>query len=457
MDPVEKHDQSTLTMKQRRFVLVAVALVTLMLTVGSSFWFGEYESVTGQGSQSPLSPTSPLTSTPSPTIITGSVTPTATRSRRVVNEVLVPKPGDAVSGSVAIIGTALVHSFRRYDIHITSAGNQEWQWLTSSQEVVRDGILYYLDTTRFPDGYYDIRVRAIADRGDYDETTVEDIEIRNANPPTPTPYVDEAGDFRPILPSATPVPTPTATATLESRVDGGRGFYAPQSNDILRGYVPIVATVNGDRFKSFERYEVAISPTGSENWNSLYTGNQQIWQDDIFLLDTRVVPDGNYDLRLRNVFDDGNYEEYYVRNLEFINYTVPGPGTDFSLPSSQRRVQLLGFSSPENGSAVAEVVDFRGTAVDPEFLRWEMYWSPVGAETWSFLVSDERPVANGSLARLDLSQLPYARYDFKLRVVRTDHNYDDYHIRNLFVTEPTPTPLPLPPTGAPTPTSTAAG
>lgn len=464
MDEVESRDRhtvQTLTIQQRRIGLLFAALVALISTVGSSYWFGELESAVAQGTDSSIAPTSPVTPTPTSTATPdpalGTVTPTATRSRRVVVEVLAPKAGDAVSGSTSIVGTALVHSFRRYDIHISPTGNQEWQWLTSSYEVVRDGILYQLDTTKFPDGYYDIRVRAIADRGDYDEIFVESVEIRNANPPTPTPYVDAAGAPRPILPSATPVPTPTATATLESRVEGGRGLYAPQNSDILRGYVPVIATVNGDRFQIFERYEIAISPTGSENWNLLYTGAQQIWQDEIFLLDTRVVPDGYYDLRLRNVFQDGNYEEYYVRNLQFINYKVPEPGTNFSLPSSQRRIQLLGFSSPESGSAVAEVVDFRGTAVDPEFLRWEMYWSPAGADTWSFLVSDERQVANGSLARLDLGQMPHANYDFRLRIVRTDHNYDDYYIRNLHVTDPTPTPLPPPPTLAPLPTSTAAG
>ena len=445
----------TLTRKQRRAVLLFAAVVTLGLTAGSSLWFGEPESVTAQQPSSLLTPT--VTETASPTATAGSATPTATRSRRVANEVIAPKSGDAVSGSVSIIGTALVHSFRRYDIHISPAGNEEWQWLTSSQEIIRDGILYYFDTTKYPDGYYDIRVRAIADGGNYDETFVKTVEIRNANPPTSTPYVDAAGVYRPISPSATPAPTPTATVTLESRTEGGRGFYAPQNDAILRGYVPVVATVNGDRFHPFERYELAISPTGSENWNWLYTGEEQVWQDEIFLLDTRVVADGFYDLRLRNVFQDGNYEEYYTRNLQFINYDVPPPGTKFSLPSSQRRIELLGFSSPVSGSAVADQVDFRGTAVDPRFLRWEMYWSPAGADTWSFLVSDEREVADGLLARLDLSQMPHANYDFRLRIVRQDQNYDDYYIRNLRLTEPTPTPLPPLPTLAPTPTSTAAG
>ena len=86
-----------------------------------------------------------------------------------------------------------------------------------------------------------------------------------------------------------------------------------------------------------------------------------------------------------------------------------------------------------------------------------MYWSPASAETWSFLASSEQQVFEGTLARLDLGQLPHGDYDFRLRIVRQDNNYDDYHIRNLHLTEPTPTPPPPLPTLAPTPTSTAAG
>ena len=143
----------TLTRQQRQAVLLFAAIVTLVVTAGASFWYGEPDSATAQDTQATTSPftetpTVTETSTASPTATLGSPTPTATRSRRVANEVLAPVSGDAVSGAVSIIGTALVRSFRRYDVHVSSAGNEEWQWLTSSSAVVRDGILYRWDTTK---------------------------------------------------------------------------------------------------------------------------------------------------------------------------------------------------------------------------------------------------------------------------------------------------------------------
>jgi hypothetical protein len=360
----------------------------------------------------------------------------------VVNEILWPKAGDAVSGDLTILGTALIQAFRRYDVHISTAGNDDWQWLTTKYEVVRDGILFHFDTNDFADGYYDLRVRALNDRGDYSEAFVPNLEIRNANPPTGTPFLDEAGVRRFISYLPTPTPSPSPTPTSESRVLGGRGIYAPVSGAIVRGLAPIIATVNGDRYFPFERYELAISPAGADNWTWLYAGEQQFWQDEIFQLDTRLFDDGYYDIRLRNVFTDGNYGEYFVRNIQFVNdffiEASPGPGITF----------------PHDGSVVSDIVDFRGTATDPNFLRWELYWSPASADTWSFLVSSDRQVENSLLARLDLNQLPYGAYDFRLRIVRQDTNYDDYEVRNVWLTSPTPTPLP---TSTPTMTSTPAG
>lgn len=423
--------------EQRKGLLLAtIALVTL-----ATIWcarvgmFSPQHAVaqeSGQPTSPPGTPTSTLTPTP------GTSTPVATRSRKVVNEVIAPRSNDSVSGFLSVLGTALITSYRRYDIHISPAGNDEWQWLMTNHDAVRDGILLHFDTNRLPDGIYDIRVRAIADRGNYTETFVRNIEIRNANPPTSTPFVDADGVRQVIVYSPIPTPSATPTPTSESRVAGGRGLYAPGSGSIVRGYVPVIATVNGDRYFPFDRYELAISAAGAENWQFLHSGEQQYWQDEVYQLDTRLFADGFYDLRLRNIFKDGNYGEYFVRNLQFVNNFAARPATQ------------PGITSPRSGSSASDIVDFRGTAMDPNFLRWELHWSAAGEENWSFLVSSERPVENDLLARLNLSELPQGAYDFKLRVVRQDHNYNDYYLRDLQITAPIPTQVP-------TPTSTAVG
>ncbi len=345
-------------------------------------------------------------------------TPTATKVKRAVNEIVEPLETDAIFGSTRIVGTALVDSYQRYDIHVSPAGMENWQWVNTSFAIVHDDTLARLDTTVYPDGFYDLRSRAIRNDGTFTEFFVRGVEIRNAHPPTLTP-----------VPNATPTPVsplPTPTPAILSRIPGGQGFYAPDNGAVVRGVVPVRATVNGTLELRFTRYELAISPAGLEQWQLLTTSRDQVWQNVIYELDTTRYVDGLYDLRLRNVYEDGNYSEYHLRGLTIAN---AGPPQLAFSPAA-------GFSLPRSGATVSGVVDFVGTVPAENLLRWELAWSPGRSEEWYFLVSGEQPVSDGLLARLDLSQLPAGLYDFRLRIVRSDYNYTDQLIRDLRLEAP---------------------
>ncbi|GIV77256.1 MAG: hypothetical protein KatS3mg050_1650 [Litorilinea sp.] len=381
-----------------RHVLLLLALLILV----GSLWLDR------QGAGHLWAQASPLTQTPL-------ITPT--KSNRVVNEITHPQPGDAVAGVVEIWGTALVPSYHRYDVHISPANLDNWQWLTTSYQVVREDVLYRLDTTQFPDGFYDLRVRAIRDDGNYTEAFLRGLEIRNANPPTPTPVPGAP----PQPPSV--IPTPTPTVDVSSRVPGGQGFYAPDNGAVLRGAVPIVATVNGLPNRPFARYELAFSRAGWEQWQWLAGSEEQFWQAPIAVWDTTQVPDGLYDLRLRIIYRDGNYNEYFLRNLSVANQ---GPPTLAFAPP-------VGIVSPRSGWTVGPLVDVVGTVPAEGMLRWELSWSLAGKEEWRLLTVSDRLVQDGLLARLDLSQLQGHRIDLRLRIVHPDQNYHDHVVRDLTI------------------------
>ena len=364
------------------------------------------------------------TVTPTPTLtLTPGATPT--KVRRVVNELTAPVAGDAIARAALIWGTALIPTFSRFELHISPAGMENWQWLTTRFDVIYDDALYVLDTTKFPDGWYDLRARAINDHGEYTESFVRGVEIRNANPPTLTPTPSNfAGPISPLSPLETPTPPPTPDFT--SRIPGGQGFYAPDNGAVVRGLTPVVATVNGTSANPYVRFELYWSPAGVENWNWLTVGAQQFWQQEIYAWDTTQMPDGLYDLRLRIVYRDANYSEYYLRNLSIAN--AGAPVLAFAPPA--------GILSPRSGSEIGGMVEFVGTTPANDFLRWELAWSPGGRDDWQFLVSSEQPATNSLLARLDLGQLTAGVYDFQLRVVRTDMNYTDYYVRGLRLTLP---------------------
>ena len=411
-----------------RFLLIVVAAALVALAASS--WFSSpAPSLLAQTSPiDTATPTETPTETPTinltPTITDTTPTATPTKSRRVVNEMTHPQDGDAISGITDILGTALLRGFLKYEVSISPTGLESWQWLKTNYEIVREDIVYQLDTTKLPDGAYDIRVRAVDSVGGYQDAFLRDLEIRNALPPTATPVVNVEGT--PIFALQSPLDTPTPMPDTSVRVPGGQGFYGPNSGDSLKGAVSIDATVNGTVDKVFSRYELFLSPAGSEDWVWLDGSDRQVWQKPIYVFDTTRFPDGAYDMRLRIVFRDGNYNEYHLRNLQIANRDADG----------QIQLPQPAITSPRNGASVDGVIEVVGITNVPDFLRWELYYSPSGLDEWSFLVSEEYPTAGGLLARVDLSQLPAGNYDLRLRVVRNDYNYSEHFVRGLAFVPP---------------------
>jgi hypothetical protein len=92
----------------------------------------------------------------------------------------------------------------------------------------------------------------------------------------------------------------------------------PEVNAEVRGLVEIrgSATVSGFQFYKIE-FGVGPSPSqwaiiGGMREQPLINGQLGIW-------DTTQIPDGVYSLRLQAVKADGNYEEFYVRQISVVN------------------------------------------------------------------------------------------------------------------------------------------
>jgi hypothetical protein len=110
------------------------------------------------------------------------------------------------------------------------------------------------------------------------------------------------------------------------------GISAPVSGDVLSGIVIVQGTAAD---ANFLRYELAfLNETGSgSDWIVFAQGDQPVVNGTLAVWDTtvgsganRVFPDGRYQLRLRVVRQDFNYDEYFVTNLTIANDTVtPSP------------------------------------------------------------------------------------------------------------------------------------
>jgi hypothetical protein len=113
---------------------------------------------------------------------------------------------------------------------------------------------------------------------------------------------------------------------------------------------------------------------------------------------------------------------------------------------------------------VRDVVQIIGTAVHPQFQRYELYYAPSPVpsdQSWTFIGdahNNQQPL--GLLGTWDSRSVPDGAYVLRVRVVRQDGNYIDSDARRVIVANsrapetPTPdpaaTPVPeLPPTAEP--------
>jgi len=96
---------------------------------------------------------------------------------------------------------------------------------------------------------------------------------------------------------------------------------SPQMNAELRGKVLINGTAALPQF-DYYKVEFGIGPNPSD-WALVGEIHRTPVTDGLLeTWDTTVLPDGLYSLRLRVVKPDGNYAEYYVRQVKIVN-TVP--------------------------------------------------------------------------------------------------------------------------------------
>jgi hypothetical protein len=127
---------------------------------------------------------------------------------------------------------------------------------------------------------------------------------------------------------------------------------------------------------------------------------------------------------------------------------------------------VSGITAPGSGEIVSGVVEVRGTAVHSDFLRFELsFWQEVnsGAE-WIVFAEGDQPVQDGILALWDTTAgrnsgipiFPDGRYRLRLRVVKTDYNYDEYFVSELTVLNEGPTPTSTPDETTVLATATAA-
>jgi len=117
------------------------------------------------------------------------------------------------------------------------------------------------------------------------------------------------------------------------------GITSPRDNAVVVGAVAIQGTAT---HPDFWKYELYYSPMASEQWVFIGQVHETpVINEQLEVWYSTTVPDGAYQLRLRVVRRDGNYDEYFVRNISVSNTLPTATPTSEATPTPRRTATPL--------------------------------------------------------------------------------------------------------------------
>jgi hypothetical protein len=120
-----------------------------------------------------------------------------------------PQGGQALQGSVPILGNTDVAGFQSASLYFgyQSDPTHTWFLIAQNDQAVKDGSLAQWDTTTITDGDYNLRLIVTLDDGSQRVADVTGLRVRNYS-------VVETNTPTPVTPTATPLPGNTVEPTI---------------------------------------------------------------------------------------------------------------------------------------------------------------------------------------------------------------------------------------------------
>ncbi|HRJ41235.1 MAG: hypothetical protein KJZ86_19845 [Caldilineaceae bacterium] len=107
------------------------------------------------------------------------------------------------------------------------------------------------------------------------------------------------------------------------QAQAGSAITSPGTGSSVRGSVPVRGTAISDSFARYELY-FKLEPSGDESYVWFAGNTAQVNNGELGTWHTGDLPSGTYTLRLRIVRPDGNYGEFFARDLR-VNLEPPTP------------------------------------------------------------------------------------------------------------------------------------
>jgi hypothetical protein len=220
-----------------------------------------------------------------------------------------------------------------------------------------------------------------------------------------------------------------------SAQDATNGIIAPEDGATVSGSVEIMGYASDPNFK---KWDLFVFPGGNEQ-GKFWVASGETAGEFTVPLDTTLYPDGEHALSLRVVKNDSNYDEY-TSKFTIANAAAPAPAETPAVEATAAVTETEttpaaapvaapaptnGFTNVEDGATVNGTVTVEGYADIPGFAKWQLDVLPGGSSDAAIFVALGETAGEFSYD-LDTTAFPDGDHALRLRVVKSDGNYDEY-------------------------------
>jgi heat shock protein HslJ len=215
---------------------------------------------------------------------------TATAALPNVNGIKSPADGATIGGIVLVTGYANSRDFNRWQLDLLPGGNAN-QAIFLAIDTGAGAFTYHLNTPAYAPGDYQLRLRVVRNDSNYDEYFTK-VTIASA----------------PAKPAISPAAA-VVTATHEVAAQNVNGIVTPKDGANISGPTPVAGYANS---VSFMKWQLDLVPNGIKGIVPIFLTVGTTPGQFTYTLPAGLFPIGGYQLRLRVVHENSNYDEYFT-------------------------------------------------------------------------------------------------------------------------------------------------
>ncbi len=341
--------------------------------------------------------------------------------------------GATVSGTVEVKAIAEDPDFMKWQLDVLPFQNADQAiFLAVGEEAASSPtVIATIDTTMFPNGEHDLRLRVVRSDSNYDEYFAT-INIDNTSA-QPAATASTSPDIVDTAVAAGSFDTLVAAVQAAGLVDALKGdgpftVFAPTDAAFAALPAGTVEALLKDKeaLSNILLYHVVAGEVMAADVKDGMTAETlqgstvkfSVSADGVKINDANIV---TTDIKTSNGV---------IHVIDAVILPPAGSTASSATSAAAEANAANGFVGIPDGATVSGAVEVKAVADDPDFLKWQLDVLPFqNADQAIFLaVGEEASSSPTVIATIDTTMFPNGEHDLRLRVVRSDSNYDEYFV-----------------------------